>query len=119
MAIAVYFEARSEPIDGQRAVAEVIMNRVADGRYPDTVCGVVFEDRQFSFTHDGNSLTMRPSKAKDIAIEVAKSVLESPDDSITSTHYHADYVNPYWSKAYDREFTIGRHIFYTNNTPNR
>ena len=53
LAIAMYYEARNQPIDGQLAVAQVIMNRVESPRYPDTVCEVVWQPKQFSFTHDG------------------------------------------------------------------
>jgi spore germination cell wall hydrolase CwlJ-like protein len=55
LAAAIFFEARDQPIDGQRAVADVVMNRVESNRWPDGICGVVFQDYQFSFTHDGMS----------------------------------------------------------------
>jgi spore germination cell wall hydrolase CwlJ-like protein len=55
LAVAVFFESRSQPIEGQYAVAEVVMNRVESDRWPNTICDVVFQDKQFSFTHDGAS----------------------------------------------------------------
>ena len=121
MAVAIYFEARGEPIDGQEAVAEVIMNRVEDDRYPDTVCDVVFADKAFSFTHDGkpDRLPKVTTDSKLQALQVASSVLAGSRVGITSTHYHSTSVEPYWSEAFDLDGRIGGHIFYTNNTRDR
>lgn len=120
LAIAVFFEARGEPIEGQVAVAEVIMNRVSDTRYPDTICEVVFEKKAFSFTHDGLPDRL-PSKdplgEAETALTVASSVMKARDLGITSTHYHATSGKPYWAYHYDLDGIIGNHVFYTNNTP--
>lgn len=118
LAVAVYFEARSEPIDGQLAVAEVVMNRVEDDRYPDTVCDVVFAKKAFSFTVDGkpDRLPDGSSDAKRKALQVASDVLGGSRMGISSTHYHEVTVEPYWASSYDKDGKIGGHVFYTNNT---
>jgi spore germination cell wall hydrolase CwlJ-like protein len=120
LAVAVFFESRNEPIEGQFAVAEVVMNRVESDRWPNGICDVVFQYKQFSFTHDGlsdrieshikNSIDWR---AAIVARTVALEVYNRGDTSITSTHYHAASVRPYWSKKYDRDGRVGDHIFYT------
>lgn len=118
LAAAIFFEAGVEPIDGKYAVAEVVMNRVEDSRYPNSVCGVVYEGHQFSFTHDGKSDKL-PKNSVNVkySVEVAKDILENgPKLGLTSTHYHATYVKPGWRHKYNLDGKIGRHIFYTNNT---
>ena len=117
---AIYFEARGEPIRGQYAVAEVIMNRVDSVRYPDTICGVVNQGTgrlhacQFSYTCDGLPETMDERKAVEVAGKIAREVMDGKERRITgdATHYHADYVDPYWNKVYPRTATVGTHIFY-------
>lgn len=117
LAVAVYFEARGEPLQGQYAVAEVVMNRVADDRYPDTVCGVVFERKAFSFTHDGKSDRLPDTPAAEKAMEVATNVMAGLKMGITSTHYHTVHVKPYWRKHFALDGLVGDHLFYTNTTP--
>ena len=121
LAMAIYYEARSEPIDGQRAVADVIMARKHHVSYPDTVCAVVAEDRgdkaydcQFSFMCDGLLETYPDTDAWIQSNQIASLVLSPalPDLVGGATHYHADYVNPYWSKSLDSIATIGSHKFY-------
>ena len=121
LAEAIYFEARSEPELGQVAVAQVVMNRVASRLYPNTICGVVYQNRhrhlacQFTFACEGRSLRIREPapwrRAERIAQEVVSgtSFVESVG---LATHYHADYVNPRWARALLRRDKIGRHIFY-------
>jgi hypothetical protein len=117
---AVYYEARSENVRGQMAVAEVIMNRVRDSRFPKTVCGVVFQGQyretgcQFTFTCDG-SLRHKPQGAAwDRARAIALNVSLGLNKPMTNkaTHYHTDYVNPYWSAGMVETAEIGSHIFY-------
>lgn len=120
LATAIYYEARSEPVVGQIAVAEVIMNRVRDYRYPDSVCGVVYQGSerttgcQFSFTCDGSM--NRPPRGKywNRAQDVAAHVLMELNKPLTgtATHYHTDYVDPVWNKHLVHTKTIGTHIFY-------
>ena len=125
LAVAIFFEARAEPIVGMEAVANVIINRVEDSRYPDTVCDVVWEPKQFSWTHDG--LTDDPEAhtgyqdkiAWVTSQEVAKAALLGDLLGITSTHYHAEYVLPFWADIYSKDGKVGNHVFYTNNTEYR
>ena len=118
LAVAVFFEARGETTMGQYAVAEVVMNRVEDPRYPDTVCDVVFEDRQFSFTHDGrpDRLPRIPTRASRQARTVASDVLDGYRIGISSTHYHTVSVDPFWNEHFELDGKIGNHLFYTNET---
>ncbi len=120
LAQAVYFEARGEPFEGQLAVAQVVMNRVADRRYPDTVCGVVFQNEhrrhrcQFSFACDGKSDRARDARAWRDARKLAAMVFAFDLKDVTgnATHYHADYVDPKWSRVLPLTTVIGRHLFY-------
>lgn len=116
---AIYYEAATESVAGQRAVAQVILNRVAHPAYPSSVCGVIYQGWsapvcQFSYTCDG-SLTRAPlprlwRQAHDVAeAALAGRVEESVG---TATHYHADYVLPYWAFRLDKVHVEGRHIFY-------
>ena len=117
LATAIYFEARGENLMGQRAVAQVVLNRVQDPRYPDTVCGVVWEPKQFSFTHDGKPEKMYEVEARETAMQVAEEALQGNGLNITSTHYHSNKVRPYWKTHYKLDGRVGNHYFYTNETP--
>lgn len=117
---AVYYEAALEPGLGQDAVAQVVLNRVRDPNYANSVCGVVFEGAerttgcQFSFTCDG-SLSQPPVKwAWDRAQIVAERALNGHVATHvgTATHYHADYVHPWWSPTLAKITQVGAHIFY-------
>ncbi len=120
LAQAVYFEARSEPFEGQVAVAYVVLNRVADKRYPNSICKVVFQNEhwrnrcQFSFACDG--LTDKPFEraAWVQARLVAGGAVSNRNSDVTSssTHYHAKYVNPTWAQHLRPTLQIGKHIFY-------
>jgi spore germination cell wall hydrolase CwlJ-like protein len=121
LAEAVYFEARGEPLNGQVAVAQVVLNRVRNPAYPDTICKVVYQNRhlrnrcQFSFACDGirdrTAETRLWAQAQKIARETVSGqrYLESVG---ASTHYHATYVNPRWARHMKRLEKIGQHIFY-------
>lgn len=120
LAVAVYYEARSEAYSGQLGVAEVIMNRVNDHRYPNTICDVVFQGAtrttgcQFTFTCDG-AMNKTPRGAKwDKAQAIAAHVLMGLNEKKTAgaTHYHATYVNPVWNSGLIKTKQIGTHIFY-------
>jgi len=117
---AVYYEARSEDTAGQLAVAEVVMNRVRDPRFPKSICEVVYQGQyretgcQFTFTCDG-SVRNKPSGIPwDRAKNVALNVMLGLNRPVTNkaTHYHTDYVNPYWAPGLVETATIGTHIFY-------
>lgn len=123
LAIAVHFEARGETQAGQMAVAQVVMNRVEDSRYPDTVCDVVFEGTpkvcQFSFVCDAAPHTLPDNAAGRRSLAVAEDVLEGETYPTTATHYHTTGVAPDWRTTFDFDERIGDHLFYTNNTPYR
>jgi len=116
---AVYYEAGFEPIAGRRAVAQVVLNRAAHPAFPKSVCGVVYQGVnrpvcQFSFTCDG-SLNRRPDPAAWKAAEaVALAALSGYVEAAVgySTHYHANYVSPYWAPKLVKITQIGAHIFY-------
>lgn len=117
---AVYYEARSQNDDGQRAVAQVVLNRVRDRAFPDSVCGVVYQGStrrtgcQFSFTCDGSMAFRRDpaswAHARDIAVAALSGQVYAPIGS--ATFYHANYVLPWWASSMDRIATVGAHIFY-------
>ncbi len=117
---AVYYEARSERVEGQLAVAEVVLNRVADHRYPNSVCEVVYQGAtrttgcQFTFTCDGALNTPPRGWRWDAAKTVAAHVLMDLHERRTgaATHYHATYVDPVWNAGLIRTERIGTHIFY-------
>lgn len=117
---AIYFEARGEPISGQVAVAEVILNRVDSPRYPDNVCKVVNQGTgqlhacQFSYTCDGAPERVTERGAWDRAGKIARLLIDGAPRTLTAdaTHYHADYVDPYWAEVYPRTAKVGQHIFY-------
>lgn len=117
---AIYYEAASEADPGQRAVAQVVLNRVRHPAFPKSVCGVVYEGAerrtgcQFSFTCDG-SLARIPSRAGwDHARGIALAALSGyVEPSVgTATHYHTQWVVPYWAWSLDKITVVGAHIFY-------
>ena len=120
LAEALYFEARGEPIKGQLAVGEVILNRVEDTRYPSSICKVVNQGTgrrfacQFTYTCDGKLETVHERNPYEISLKIAKILMTTHDRKLTrgSTHYHSNYVNPKWSKKFERVAKFGRHIFY-------
>jgi hypothetical protein len=120
LAQAVYYEAAREPLSGQQAVAQVVLNRVRHPAYPKTVCGVVYQGAslptgcQFTFTCDG-ALRWRPeADLWDRALSVAKTALAGyvDKDVGSATHYHAAYVAPYWAPTLVKMTQVGQHIFY-------
>ena len=117
---AIYYEAAMEPEDGQRAVAQVVLNRMRHPAYPNSVCGVVYQGAeretgcQFTFTCDG-SLGRLPSaegwkRARGVAWAALNGHVYAPVG--WATHYHANYVVPYWSSSLVKLANVGRHIFY-------
>lgn len=118
---AIYHESRGEPVRGQQAVAQVVLNRVKSGVYPTSICGVIFQNQhwrnrcQFSFACDGTKKRVHDQEAWETATRIA-------DDAIAgryflqeigdSTHYHAAYVAPRWRRSLQRMKKIGEHIFY-------
>ena len=123
LAEAVYYEAGNESDEGQRAVAQVVLNRVRHPAFPASVCGVVYEGStrptgcQFTFTCDG-SLARRPDLAGwDRARRIAAAALKGSVDAGVgnATHYHADYVVPTWAATLSKTDVVGAHLFYRWN----
>ncbi len=119
---ALYFEARGESLDGQIAVAEVILNRKDSGLYPGTVCGVVKQRGgggcQFSYVCDGKK-KMRERDAADLAGRIARAMLDGAPRLLTdgATHFHTRHVRPGWSKRFAHTTSIGAHLFYRQPSP--
>ena len=116
LAGAVYFEARGESLDGQLAVAEVVLNRAASGKYPKGICEVVTQPWQFSFIQKGEFPPInKASKSWRKAVAISRIAQDKLDGKLTDgvLWYHADYVSPSWGKRLDREKKIGVHIFYS------
>ncbi len=118
---AIYFEARGEPVRGQIAVAQVVMNRVFSGYYPNTVCGVVYQNAshhlacQFTFACDGIPEVVREpdayERARKIATETLDGQLWLPEVG-KATHYHAYWVHPSWVHEMTKMYKLGVHTFY-------
>ena len=117
---AIYYEAGQEPVDGQRAVAQVILNRVRHPAFPSSVCGVVYQGStrqtgcQFTFTCDGSMARAPMAASWDRARTVAAAALSGSvyPNVGTATHYHANYVVPYWASSLAKTAVIGAHLFY-------
>jgi spore germination cell wall hydrolase CwlJ-like protein len=136
MALNIYHESRSENLAGKFAVADVVMNRVNDRRYPNNICTVIYEAEmkpswrdpevlvparnrcQFSWYCDGKSDEPTETDAWNESILVAhQSIYEGRMQGLTegATHYHTTYVEPYWASSLDLVGHIGSHIFYREN----
>jgi spore germination cell wall hydrolase CwlJ-like protein len=116
LANAVYFEARSEPLEGQLAVAEVVMNRAASGRYPADLCSVITQKAQFSFIRRGKfPHADHDSEAWKKAVAIASIARQKLAGSLPASvlWYHASYVSPKWGKRLTKQTQIGLHIFYS------
>lgn len=118
----IFFEARNQSTLGQVAVAWVTINRMESNSYPDTICGVVWQNKQFSWTHDGKSdtpsdnvLEQRAWEDAELVAEVAlldwaRAQLSPVEDAVM---YHADWIeDPYWAASYETVVKIDNHIFY-------
>ena len=121
LAEAVYFEARGEAVRGQIAVAQVVMNRTFSGFYPNTVCGVVYQNKnhhmacQFTFACDNNPDVIREPEMWERAKKIAAAMLDGQiwlPEVGKSTHYHAYYVRPSWVSEMTRMYRFGVHTFY-------
>jgi spore germination cell wall hydrolase CwlJ-like protein len=121
LAEAVYFEARGEAVRGQIAVAQVVMNRAFSGFYPNTVCGVVYQNKhrhlacQFTFACDNVADVVREPDMWDRARKIAKAMLDGQlwlPEVAKSTHYHAYWVHPSWVNEMKKMYKFGVHTFY-------
>jgi N-acetylmuramoyl-L-alanine amidase len=114
LAVAVYFEAKGESLEGQLAVAEVVLNRAGSGRFPSTVCGVVRQRAQFSFVRGGRFPPIpRASAAWRKAVAIAHIARQELAEGAAprALFFHARYVSPGWRKL-TRVATVGNHVFY-------
>ncbi|MER9355101.1 cell wall hydrolase [Mesorhizobium sp. M0514] len=121
LANGIYFEARGESVRGQAAVAQVILNRVRNPAYPNSICGVVYQNDnwlnrcQFSFACDGRKKRIESpahyKTAQDVAMAVTAGKIFIPEVG-SSTHYYANYVHPGWARTMQKMTKIGLHIFY-------
>ncbi|MEM9310692.1 MAG: cell wall hydrolase [Pseudomonadota bacterium] len=122
LAQAIWYEAASESVAGQRAVAQVVLNRVAHASWPASVCGVVYQGSerktgcQFSFTCDGSLARQARGRAWEAAKRIAKDALDGAVYAPIghATHYHTLWVSPRWATRLDPVGTIGAHRFYRN-----
>tara|TARA_R100000988_G_scaffold103003_1_gene80332 strand:- start:561 stop:983 length:423 start_codon:yes stop_codon:yes gene_type:complete len=126
LALNVYFEARNQSLEGQLAVAQVVVNRTIDDRYPDTLCEVVYDARtyssgfpkrhqcQFSWYCDGKSDKPTDKAAFERAMQITIYLMKSNVSDITNgaTHYHTLQVLPFWAEGKNPTAIIGNHIFY-------
>lgn len=115
LAQAVYFESRGEPLDGQLAVARVVINRAESGTFPDDYCSVVTQRAQFSFVRGGsipqpNRSSTAWTRAKAIARIAHRDLWESPVDD--ALYFHATHIRPRWAGRMTARATINRHVFY-------
>jgi spore germination cell wall hydrolase CwlJ-like protein len=121
LAEAIYFEARGEAVRGQIAVAQVVMNRAFSGFYPNTVCGVVYQNKhrhlacQFTFACDNNADVVREPDMWDRAQKISRAMLDGQlwlPEVDRSTHYHAYWVRPSWVNEMKKMYKFGVHTFY-------
>lgn len=126
----IYFESGNQPLVGKIAVSHVVLNRVESDLYPDTICGVIYQAElrenwlgkmvpvigrcQFSWYCDGKSDDPVDSKTWIESILIARRVVQGEWSDITegATHYHADYIHPFWADSLNRTTTIDNHLFY-------
>lgn len=124
LATAIYFESRGEPVAGQVAVAEVILNRVDSRRYPNTICSVTNQGVgsgracQFSYACDGRKDVMTSPGARKRAENLAAIMVGGRARTVTdgATHFHATFVSPRWSRKLVKTAAIGQHVFYRTAT---
>lgn len=110
----IYMEARGEPLEGQIAVAQVTLNRVRSNKFQNTVCGVVYANKQFSWTNTKHR-KIKDSKAYESAVVLATAVLTNsiPLPTFKALYFHTRQVKPRWNRKKQVVATIGNHIFYS------
>lgn len=115
LAMNIYHEARGEVIEGQIAVGHVTLNRVAHRAFPESICEVVYQNKQFSWTFLIKDHTPKEEKAWTQAQTIARDVMigNTVDPTNGATFYHANYVNPSWAEQMEVSKVIGFHVFYT------
>lgn len=116
LALNIYWEARNQNVAGQLAVAQVTMNRYYDPRYPDDVCEVVYDHKQFSWYWDGLPDRPKDKRSWDRAVMIASAAMAGSGHAELQsvTHYHAVYSKPYWKDYMTKVAMIGDHVFYAD-----
>lgn len=114
----IYHEARGESLKGQVAVGYVTLNRVSKDAFPDTICGVVYQKGQFSWTKDGKTDLPRDMIAYETAMNTAIAVIRGnvPDPTEGSLYFHAGSNRAFWTRRLERTVKIGGHSFYAEKT---
>lgn len=115
LALNVYYESRGEPVLGQKAVAWVTLNRLDSHQYTNTICDVVYDRNQFSWTK--NKVRVKDKGAYHKSHEVATKVIEeymqdANDPTKGATMFHATHVSPRWRKSFKKTLSVGAHVFY-------
>ena len=117
MTMNIYHEARGEPVQGQIAVGNVVINRVDDPAYPNTVCGVIYQNKQFSWYSDGKPDTIHYKGAFKEAAELSLMLLAGYIDDNTDGalhYYNPNEASPKWANTYDYRIVYANHIFLIN-----
>jgi len=119
LSLALYHEARGEPLQGQLMAARVIMNRMQSPRWPSSMCAVITQDRQFSFYRKDNTPKPRDEVAWAKAQKLATDIINDPNilPYSTADHYHTVDVHPVWRRKLHRVARIGRHVFWSYDHP--
>jgi len=119
LSLALYHEARGEPLQGQLMAARVIMNRMQSPRWPSSMCAVITQDRQFSFYRKDNTPKPRDEVAWAKAQKLAVDIINDPNilPYSTADHYHTIDVHPVWRRKLHRVARIGRHVFWSYDHP--
>jgi N-acetylmuramoyl-L-alanine amidase len=118
LALTIYHEARNQPIEGQIMVAEVVINRVHDAAYPDSICAVVAQPHQFAWV--GRVGPIAEPDAWAHARTMAAAVLEDPEGTLPgtgATHFHEISARPSWAARLTRVRRVGDHVFYASTEP--
>jgi len=119
LALALFHEARGEPIVGQMMVARVIYNRIESPRWPDNMCDVIKQEKQFSFVRKGNVPKPKDKEAWAKSQKLAAKIIKNPEilPYTDVDHYHTTEVRPVWRRKLHRIARIGKHIFYSYKQP--
>ena len=119
LSLALYHEARGEPLQGQLMAARVIINRMQSPRWPSSMCAVITQDRQFSFYRKDNTPKPRDEVAWAKAQKLAVDIINDPNilPYSTADHYHTVDVHPVWRRKLHRVARIGRHVFWSYDHP--
>lgn len=115
LSLNIYHEARNQSVDGQYAVAAVTLNRVKHKEWPSTICEVVWQNRQFSWTQDGKSDNPANKTSWKISKAIALHIIEKSGENYSydgALFYHADYIKPRWANSMIKIKQIENHIFY-------